>query len=117
MKTREEGAMLKALFGNHKKKTDNDAIVEAVVSQTSALINNLHQQMDLRFREVSAQIKEVELGLAQLETKLLTKDLKDKQAYGMLHYKLHEVKHEKLEDEISSLERNLQSRKTTIKDQ
>jgi len=116
MKAREEGAMLKALFGK-KKKTQDDAIVEAIVGQTSALINNLHHQMDLRFKEVSAQIKEVELGLAQLETKLLTKDLKDKQAYGMLHYKLHEVKNHKLEDEIAALESNLQGKKASIKDQ
>lgn len=109
--------MLKALFGSKRRKTQDEAIVEAVVSQTSALIDNLHQQIDLRFKEVSAQIREVELGLAQMETKLLTKDLKDKQAYGMLHYKLHEVKHEKLEDEISALERNLQARKVSLKDQ
>ena len=94
--------MLNTLFGK-KKKEDGDAILAA--------INSLHQQMDLRFKEVSAQIKEVELGLAQLETKLLTKDLKDKQAYGLLHYKLHEAKHVKLEEEISDLELNLK-RKT-----
>lgn len=108
--------MLKAIFGK-KKKTQDDAIVEAIVGQTSALINNLHHQMDLRFKEVSAQIKEVELGLAQLETKLLTKDLKDKQAYGMLHYKLHEVKNHKLDDEIEVLERSLNEKKGALKDQ
>jgi hypothetical protein len=116
MNAREEGAMLKAIFGK-KKKTQDDAIVEAIVGQTSALINNLHHQIDLRFKEVSAQIKEVELGLAQLETKLLTKDLKDKQAYGMLHYKLHEVKNHKLDDEIAVLQRSLSEKKGALKDQ
>lgn len=82
----------------------------------ASLITHLNQQMELRFREVSSQIKEVELGLAQMETKLLTKDLKDKQAYGLLHYKLHESKNPKLSDEIESLERAL-SRKTPTKDQ
>jgi DNA-binding HxlR family transcriptional regulator len=108
--------MLSQLFGK-KKKIEDDVIVSAVVNQTAALITNLHHQMDLRFKEVSAQIKEVELGLAQLETKLLTKDLKDKQAYGMLHYKLHEVKSGKLEEEINELERALSNKKSALKDQ
>lgn len=94
-----------------KKQTASDsAIVTAIVSQTEALITDLQRQMDLRFKEVSAQIKEVELGLAQMETKLLTKDLKDKQAYGLLHYKLHEAKNQKLDSEIESLEEKLNFR-------
>jgi DNA-binding HxlR family transcriptional regulator len=73
--------------------------------------------MDLRFKELSAQVREVELGLAQMETKLLTKDLKDKQAYGLLHYKLHETKHTTLADEVNDLERKLGIRKTKDSDQ
>ena len=108
--------MFELLFGK-KKKIENDVIVNAVVSKTAALINDLHQQIDLRFKELSSQVREIELGLAQMETKLLTKDLKDKQAYGLLHYKLHETKNNKLQDEIKTLEEQLGSRKTTLKDQ
>ena len=108
--------MFEFLFGK-KKKIENDVIVNAVVSQTAALINDLHQQIDLRFKELSSQVREIELGLAQMETKLLTKDLKDKQAYGLLHYKLHETRNNKLQDEIKTLEEQLGSRKTTLKDQ
>ena len=108
--------MLKTLFGK-KKEIGNDAIVNAVISQTAALIHDLNNQMNLRFNEVSAQIKEIELSLAQLETKLLTKDLKDKQAYGLLHYKLHEKKHAKLEEEIVDLSESLKARKADLKDQ
>jgi DNA-binding HxlR family transcriptional regulator len=104
-------------LGYRKKRLADDMIVTAVVTQTSALINDLHRQMDLRFKELSAQVKEVELGICQLETKLLTKDLKDKQAYGLLHYKLHETKHAKLNDEINELEESLKSRKALDKDQ
>jgi hypothetical protein len=107
--------MLERLFGK-KRKTEDDVIVTAVVTQTSALINDLHHQMDLRFKELSAQVKEVELGLAQMETKLLTKDLKDKQAYGLLHYKLHEAKNTKLSDEIRELEAQLNLKKANLKD-
>jgi hypothetical protein len=108
--------MLSLLFGK-KKKLEDEVIVNAVVTQTAALINDLHHQMDLRFKEISAQIREVELGLAQMETKLLTKDLKDKQAYGLLHYKLHETKHPKLQDDIKDLETQLNARKAIVKDQ
>ena len=108
--------MLSRIFGN-KKKIDDDIIVHAVVTHTAALINDLHHQMDLRFKELTAHIREVELSIAQMETKLLTKDLKDKQAYGLLHYKLHETKHPKLQDEISDLEIKLNARKAILKDQ
>ena len=108
--------MFDFIFGR-KKKIENEVIVNAVVSQTAALINDLHQQIDLRFKELSAQVREVELGLAQMETKLLTKDLKDKQAYGLLHYKLHESKSIKLQDEIKSLEEQLGPRKKSVTDQ
>jgi len=102
--------MLSFLFGKKSKVIKDEIIVQAVVSQTAALITDLHQQMDLRFKELSAQVKEVELSIAHMETKLLTKDLKDKQAYGLLHYKLHEAKHATLAEEVKDLERELDFR-------
>lgn len=104
-------------FFSRKNKTPDEVIVQAVVTQTAALIHHLNDQIDLRFRELSAQVKEIELGLAQMETKLLTKDLKDKQAYGLLHYKLHESKNNKLQDEIHELESKLTTVKLGTKDQ
>ena len=103
-------------FFSKKRRVEDEAIVNAVVSQTSALINDLHQQIDFRFKELSAQVREVELGLVQMETKLLTKDLKDKQAYGLLHYKMHEAKNSKLNDEIKDLEIALNIKKNPLKD-
>lgn len=107
--------MITRLFSK-KQRVQDEAIVNAVVSQTAALISDLHSKMDLRFKELSAQVKEVELGLAQMETKLLTKDLKDKQAYGLLHYKLHEAKNNKLSEEIKDLEVALNNKKNILKD-
>jgi peptidoglycan hydrolase CwlO-like protein len=100
-----------------KKTLPEDVIVSAVVTQTAALINDLHHRMDLRFKELNSQLREVELTIVQLENKLLAKDLKDKQAYGLLHYKLHEAKNPKLTEEISELEENLRLRKALLKDQ
>ena len=90
-----------------RKNKIEDKSAQSIVDQINNSISNLNKQIDLRFKEISAQIKEVELGLAQMETKLLTKDLKDKQAYGLLHYKLHEVKNNKLDQEIQELEDKL----------
>jgi len=104
-------------FLGRKAKVENDVIVNAVVTQTAALIQDLHHQMDLRFKELSSQVRELELGLAQMETKLLTKDLKDKQAYGLLHYKLHESKNTKLQGEIEDLQEKLEFKKALLKDQ
>lgn len=99
--------MFKLFFQNKKQKQNNE-IASEIIFQTSALIQNLNNQMDLRFREISSQIKELENGLAQLETKLLSKDLKDKQAYGLLHYKIHEAKRSKTEDDIEDLSQSQQ---------
>lgn len=104
-------------FFSKNRRTEDEVIVNAVVTQTSALISDLQNRIDLRFQELSSQVKELELSLAQMETKLLTKDLKDKQAYGLLHYKLHEVKHSKLDEEIKELEAALNLTKSTSKDQ
>ncbi|HXH30018.1 MAG TPA: hypothetical protein VNJ01_04330 [Bacteriovoracaceae bacterium] len=107
--------MWKKFFSVGKSK--DEAIVTAVVDQTSALFTQLQNKLDLRFNELSAQLREVEHGLAQMETKLLTKDLKDKQAYGLLHYKLHQAKSSKLSEEISDLETSLLAAKSNSKDQ
>lgn len=85
-----------------RRKKDDDV---------GTLIRDLHQKMDFRFNEISSQIRELELGLVQMETRLLTKDLKDKQAYGLLHYKLHEAKSPKIKEEIETLEKALSSKK------
>ncbi len=85
-------------------------------SETVTLIRDLHQKMDFRFNEMTAQLRELELGLQQMETRLLTKDLKDKQAYGLLHYKLHEAKSSKLTEEIETLEKALNAKKLPLKD-
>jgi hypothetical protein len=77
------------------------------------LFNQLTQHIDLKFQEVTAQIREVELAVEQMEVKLLTKDLKDKQAYGLLHYKLHETKNTKLDEEIKDLKSALTKRVAT----
>lgn len=94
------------MFNFFRKSKKNDEINK----HTSDVVDHLYNRLDMRFREVESQIKEIELGLQQLETKLLVKDINDKQNYGQLHYKLHEVKNKKLEDEAKTLQSELKKK-------
>jgi hypothetical protein len=88
-----------------KSKSQNE-----INKHTSEVVDHLYNRLDMRFREVEAQIKEIELGLQQLETKLLVKDINDKQNYGQLHYKLHEVKNKKIEEDVKDLQSELRKK-------
>jgi hypothetical protein len=72
------------------KKKDN--------SEIQNLIKDLGTHLDLRLNEIQSQIKELELTVVQLETKLLTKDLKDKQTYGQIHYRIESIKNNRPKD-------------------
>lgn len=81
--------------------------------ETVELLENMMARIDLRFNELSAQVREVKLGLQEMEVRLLTKDLKDKQQYGILHYKLHERENKGLKEEIEGLEAQLNRKRPT----
>ncbi len=86
-------------------------------TETRELLQEMLNKIDLRFNELSAQVREVELCVKDLEVKLLTKDLKDKQQYGALHYKLHERSNPKAEREIEGVELELSLKKRLARDQ
>jgi len=74
-----------------KVKLNHSATVEKnLLSEFKKIIDEFNQKIDLRFQETNSHLKEIELSLAELERKLLTKDLKDKQALGLLHYRIEE---------------------------
>lgn len=104
--------MLK-LFKAKKKLTASE---EQSRHETAELLEVMMARIDLRFNELSSQVRDMKLGLQEMETRLLTKDLKDKQQYGLLHYKLHERENKKLQDEIEGLAEQLQ-RKRPSKEQ
>lgn len=93
-------AYLKKLFSREQKPSDLDLI--------ESMFLGLEQKMEWRFKELSSQIQELEL-------KLLTKDLKDKQQYGLLHYKLHETKKPSQAEELE-LKLNQSQSKRKISD-
>jgi hypothetical protein len=69
-----------------KKKTEQNT------KEILKAIQELRLDVNARFQEVKAMIQDNSLNIKDLDNKLFSKDLKDKQMYGMLHYKLHEVK-------------------------
>ena len=81
--------------------------------ETVELLNLMMSKIDMRFNEMSSQIRDLKLGLQEMEVRLLTKDLKDKQQYGLLHYKLHERENTKLKEEIEGVEAQLQIKRPT----
>lgn len=96
-----------------KKKNQETKASEEVRDLLQEMINKI----DLRFNELSAQVREVELSVKELEVKLLTKDLRDKQQLGALHYKLHERVNPKITDEIEGVELELSLKKRLARDQ
>ncbi len=93
-----------------RKPADLTPSQQAVVDETAKLLEGMLHKIDLRFNELRAQVKDLEHGLQQMETKLLTKDLRDKQQYGILHYKLHEKENRALKEEVETLEDALKTR-------
>lgn len=85
--------------------------------ETHDLLAEMLNKIDLRFNELSAQVREVELSVKDLEMKLLTKDLRDKQQMGAIHYKLHERQNPKLEQEVEGVELELQLKKRLAREQ
>lgn len=103
------------LFRTKKAKLSDSQ--KEQLNQTHDLLKEMVHKIDLRFNELSAQVREVELSVKELEVKLLTKDLKDKQQMGAIHYKLHERQSPRLESEIEGIEVELSSKKRVIRDQ
>jgi hypothetical protein len=82
--------MLSKIFKKKQDPKQENEITSQIVEQMTLVLNQFNNKLDLRFNEISAQIKDLELSISSLEKQLLNKDLKDKQALGMLHYKIEE---------------------------
>jgi len=85
--------MFNFLFNRSKQQKQEDAreIAALVVSETKKALDEFSNEIDLRFKEVQAQLRKIDDNFDVLEQKLQLKDLQDKQQYGHLTYKIHEV--------------------------
>ncbi|MBL7663925.1 MAG: hypothetical protein JNM93_02240 [Bacteriovoracaceae bacterium] len=77
------------MFG---RKPQSTVIAEEVYQKTQQLLKEFNLELNLKFNELKSLIDENRLCIQDLERKLLSKDLKDRQLYGQLHYKIHEVR-------------------------
>jgi hypothetical protein len=98
-------------------RSKRDSTADQVNRETRELLQEMINKIDLRFNELSAQVREVELSVKELEVKLLTKDLRDKQQMGAIQYKLHERTNLKNEREIEGVELELSLKKRLARDQ
>ena len=98
-------------------RSKNNSITQKEAEETRDLLAEMLNKIDLRFNELSAQVREVQLSVNELEVKLLTKDLKDKQQMGALHYKLHERTNPKNDTAIEGVELELSLKKRLSREQ
>jgi hypothetical protein len=106
------------MFGLRKKKEHltlaqeiSKEVIQEVTKETGKMIHTVRLDIQHRFSELTAEVRDLRQGLKHLESQLLIKDLKDKQHYGQLHYKLHEVKSKEIEDEVLGLHSLLSEKK------
>jgi hypothetical protein len=98
-------------------RSKTNSITQKEAEETRDLLAEMLNKIDLRFNELSAQVREVQLSVNELEVKLLTKDLKDKQQMGALHYKLHERTNPKNDTAIEGVELELSLKKRLSREQ
>lgn len=105
-----KGARMLSFFKSKKSRSNDETQAK---DKTIDVLNLMMAKIDLRFNEMSSQIQDLKLGLQEMEVRLLTKDLKDKQQYGLLHYKLHERENPRLQEEIEGVKAQLQRKRPT----
>ena len=94
------------MFGLFKKDSKQDTTIE-LLKQMKSIMESLKLDQDHRFSEVKAHLSLLEQNIRDLEGRLLSKELKDRQQFGQIHYKLHEVKPtETSDDNGESLKKN-----------
>jgi len=85
-------------------------VADLVIEKTTEVFKSFQIEINDRFREVKAQIRQLDTNLELLERKIVIKDLNDKHQYGQIHYKLHEcvTKDTKtIQEEIREVKANL----------
>lgn len=102
------------LFFNkdHDKYQQAREITDMVVAETKKIFESFHLEVNNRFREIQAQMKQIDTNIELLERKIVIKEMNDRHEYGHLHYKLHEVKNTRIRDEIDDIKKKLQLIKT-----
>ncbi len=71
-------------FKKKKPEQNNKELIE--------YLEDFKFEMNARLQELKSMVYENKLTIESLDRKLFTKELKDKQLYGQLHYKIHEVR-------------------------
>lgn len=84
------------MIGLFKKKKSatykNDQVID--------LLESLRSELSTKLESISRDISEINVNLELLEKRFNYKELKDKQQWGHLQYKLQEVKSAKSEAQI-----------------
>jgi len=63
-----------------------------IISEVNSMLKELHLENSHRFKEIQAQLVELNLKMDDLEKKFQSKTLHDEKRYGHIQYKLFERK-------------------------
>ena len=77
-------------FGFNSKRMVKD-LAQEIAQETSKELNLLHSQNQNQMEDIKQVLHQLVDKLDALETRLNTKELKDRQTYGHLQYKISEL--------------------------
>ena len=90
-----------------RNKKQAEEVAKIVVDETKKLLEDFQMEIQNRFKEVQAQLRIIDTNIELIERKMAIKELNDRQQYGQLHYKIHEVKDKKISQELETLKSKL----------
>lgn len=68
------------------------SVSKAIVRDTKEILQDHKNELHLRFNELDQQFKLLFSKIDELEKRFETKEIKDRQNYGNLHYKIEAIK-------------------------
>lgn len=80
------------LFNHKDSNKQANLIASIVVDQTNQQLEKYQLEINSRLREIKSQINIIDTNIALLDKKLSLKELKDKQQYGHIQYKMNQIK-------------------------
>lgn len=79
------------MFNKLTEKFAN-SVSQAIIKDTKSILEDHKNELHMRFNELDGQFKILFQKINELEKRLETKEINDKQKYGELHYRLESIR-------------------------
>lgn len=77
------------------KRRKEERIVSRIVEETNYLLKDLHNSLENQLSEISIRLDVIESEVELINKKMATKEIRDRQDYGHLTYKVQELSRRK----------------------